>query len=392
MAVRGDLTVEWNLSPRVITVAAPSTEITIQDLHDTCRTIEASNEAMDEKVLIDSSGYENLGGGTKVGITATLQNALVAFEARLGPTYEQCSVSGGNLVAVDDVGVTIKTPISPTAFTQVVTTASSSATQSEQEALQYASFQNGVWIDALSQNSGTEFPNGSREFPVNNGTDAILIANGRGFDRLFIIGNYTFTADHNINSFTIEGQNAAKSNITIEDGAQAILLELFEAHVTGVLDGGSTLRECLVDNLNYVNGFIHQCILNPGIIVLGGNNVAFIMDSFSGVAGVSTPIIDMGGSGQGLAMRNYSGGIQLNNMNGSDSVSIDLLAGQVVLDTTVTSGTIIVRGNGKIVDTSGNHILTGTWNGGVNVINETPGVLHQHTLDSIGDAVWSHTQ
>ena len=392
MAVRGDLTVEWDLSPRVITVASPSTEISVQDLHDSCRFLEAEPVAMDDKSLIDSSGFENLGGGTKVGITATLQNALVAFEARLGPTYEQCSVSGGNLVAINESGVTFKTPISPTAFTQVVTTASSSATQSDQEALQYASFQNGVWIDENSENAGTDFPNGSREYPVNNGSDAILIANSRGFDKLFILGNYTFTTGHNINGFSIEGQNAAKSNVTIEDGADAMLLELFEAHVTGVLDGGSTLRECLVDNLNYVNGFIHQCILNPGTIVLGGNNTAFIMDSFSGVAGVSTPIIDMGGSGQGLAMRNYSGGIHLKNKTGSDSVSIDLLAGQVILDSTVTGGTIVVRGNGKVIDTFGNHILTGTWNGGVNVINETPSVMHEHTLDSISSAVWNHSQ
>jgi len=102
MTIRTDLTVDWAVSPRIITVAAPSVEITIQDLHDTCRSLEAEPSAMDDKPLIESSGLESLDGVTKVGLTATLQNALVAFEARLGPEYIQCNASGGNLVAIDD--------------------------------------------------------------------------------------------------------------------------------------------------------------------------------------------------------------------------------------------------------------------------------------------------
>lgn len=127
MVVRNDITVDWFASPRIITVAAPSTDITIQDLLDTCRELEddITNTVYDP--LASAAGKENLGGGIRVGITLTLQNAVLAFEARLGPTYTQCRVSGGNLVALDVNGDDIS-PIYPTAFTQVLTTASSSAT------------------------------------------------------------------------------------------------------------------------------------------------------------------------------------------------------------------------------------------------------------------------
>jgi len=128
VAIRGDITVDWTLSPRIITVLAPSAEITMQDLLDTLRSLEAESTAMDDHYLVDAAGKEDLGGGVLVGLTVTLQNAKLAFEARGGPTFILCRVSGGNLVAVDENDVTFLSPISPTAYVQVVLANSSSAT------------------------------------------------------------------------------------------------------------------------------------------------------------------------------------------------------------------------------------------------------------------------
>lgn len=204
MAEREDIVVTWPLSPRIITVQAPSTEITQQDLLDTLRKLECQFTALDDDSLIDATGKENLGGGVLVGITNTLQNAQLAFEARTMPTetgtatevgtttltdvaaqfqtagvqrgalvinfsdysvaevlivdsqtqlthrpltggagndwsigdvYKifnivQCDVTGGNIVSVDGAGNRIS-PVFPTAFTQIVKTASSSATLQE---------------------------------------------------------------------------------------------------------------------------------------------------------------------------------------------------------------------------------------------------------------------
>lgn len=102
----------------------------MQDLLDTLRTMESDATAMDNDAIVDAAGKENLGGGVAVGLTVTLQNAKLAFEARSGPSFELCRVSGGNLVAIDANGDTFDTPISPTAYTQVVLTQSSSATLS----------------------------------------------------------------------------------------------------------------------------------------------------------------------------------------------------------------------------------------------------------------------
>ena len=127
MAVRTDVVVDYNSSPRIITVLAPSTTITIQDLHDTLNTIDERPHNLSYPILSRSAGKQPLGGVVSVGITLSLLNAQLAFEARSGPSFVACVVSGGNLVAFDDMDA-VTDPISPTAFTQVTISQSSSAT------------------------------------------------------------------------------------------------------------------------------------------------------------------------------------------------------------------------------------------------------------------------
>lgn len=126
MSIRQDITVNWSLSPRIIEVAAPSIILTVQDLYDTIRSIAASTSGIDEPEIIDGSGKEELGGGILVGLTVKLLNAKVKFEDRL-VSWVICSITGGNLVAVDSNGDSMS-PIEPASFVTVTLTASSSAT------------------------------------------------------------------------------------------------------------------------------------------------------------------------------------------------------------------------------------------------------------------------
>jgi hypothetical protein len=222
MAERTDLTVEWTRSPRIITVAAPSVALTMQDLVDSCKgVLEQSWAGLDQPALHSSGGKQDLGGGVAVGITVTLQNAQIAFETRnisissgtatsdqsgtvltdlaatfitdgvsvgdavlnfadrssatviavlsqtqlstyqlrdgtantwhTGDVYKiyqiaQCSISGGNLVAVDSNGTSIN-PVTPTAFTQVQLANSSSATL---QTLDGATIAEAVWDEPMT--------------------------------------------------------------------------------------------------------------------------------------------------------------------------------------------------------------------------------------------------
>jgi hypothetical protein len=128
MAIRPDITVDFSSSPRIITIAAPSTTIILQDLYDTLRSLEDDEIGILYPRLLDAAGKQSLGNDVYVGITLTLRNALLAFAARTGPAWSVCRVTGGNLVATDVLGVTLDTPISPTAYTQIILAAASSST------------------------------------------------------------------------------------------------------------------------------------------------------------------------------------------------------------------------------------------------------------------------
>ena len=52
----------------------------------------------------------------------------------------------------------------------------------------------------------------------------------------------------------------------------------------------------------------------------------------------------MGGAGNSLALRNYSGGLKLTNYSGGGAITLDFSSGRVVIDATCTGGEIGIRG------------------------------------------------
>jgi hypothetical protein len=111
MTVRTDIVVDPSRSPRIVTVLAPETELTVQDLHDTLRAWEDSEEGVTFDVIVESAGKEELGGGVRVGVTTTLQNALVEFEPRntVAETGTATTGDGAGLVLIDTAAAFLST-------------------------------------------------------------------------------------------------------------------------------------------------------------------------------------------------------------------------------------------------------------------------------------------
>lgn len=454
------------LSPRLIEVLAPDTEITIQELVNLCRDWEDEDDNMSFDRLIDAAGKENLGGGVTVGITATLNNAQLFFEPRsqavddgsgrtcdandvLGRTlyvndatfvttgvtrgnivynattgssatilevvdentikhlnlqggtstqwtvgdeyiiFEevQCSISGGNLVAVDDVGADLNS-VFPSFGVQIVRTSSSSATLQELEAIQFSSFEGGVWVDPGNVTgkaaSGQTYPTGTRQQPCLNQIDAHDIAEERGLNTIFIIGNLTLSSDVDWSNHKFIGEAATKTNLIIPSLVTANNNIYQDMYISGTLDGTSLVERCTIGNLVYVQGYMFNCSFDPlASMTLGSSTITDILQCFSGRPGVGTPIINCNGSGQ-ISLRDYNGGIRVENCTSNVSHSLDMNSGQVVLDSaSVTAGTFVVRGVGKLIDENGTPIESGTWNGGVTIVNE---LLTKAELDPA--AIW----
>lgn len=85
MAERNDITIVQDTSPRYAEIAAPSTEIVMQDYVDTLRILEDDFVNMGFPFLISASGKDDLGGGTLVAITVREQNLQLAFQQRTAP-------------------------------------------------------------------------------------------------------------------------------------------------------------------------------------------------------------------------------------------------------------------------------------------------------------------
>jgi hypothetical protein len=242
--------------------------------------------------------------------------------------------------------------------------------------IEYSSFGGGVTVDISSSTSGTVFPTGTPQLPVNNFEDALLIASVRGFSTFYIIGDATVDNANNFDGMIFVGESQTKSELDVDSDASVVGCEFYDATIIGTLDGDCKLRNCTIGTLNYVNGVIEQCLLEIGTITLGGGAEAHFLDCWSGVAGTSTPIIDMGGSGQDLSLRNYNGGIRIQNKSGPDPISIDLNCGHIILDSDVTNGDIVIRGIGKLTDNS---------------VGANVNIQDFVNPGTVADAVWDHS-
>ena len=436
MTTRTDVLVDYNPSPRIAEVEAPSTEMTMQDLVDTLRISEEGfHEGLAFAKLVNASGKEDLGGGTSVGITVSLQNTKLSFEARttpaqtgtvttgsaapvsgtisfedtsatfvtngvgrgslvinftdqsiadvvevidethlktktlvngsdnsfdFGDSYQvfnvvQCTANGGNLVAVDSTGNTVS-PILPTAFTQVILTNSASATLQELTTIQYSAFGGGVHVSA-SGTSGTTFPTGTPQQPVNNLTDALTIAVARGLEEIHI-ADASFTIDTGLDytGFRFVGNGETRTSLTLSTAAILDDCSFIGAMLSGTVDTNIAIKECILNTMTFSDDTEVNDSLIYGPITLAGsstNYVNFVNCDSQHVGQTLSPTIDCGGAaGPSLAFRKYSGGITLSNKSGGGNVAIDLASGFITLSTDITGGEITLRGVGKLTDNS----------------------------------------
>ncbi len=227
----------------------------------------------------------------------------------------------------------------------------------QQAEIEYASFAGAVHIDVNSSSTGTIYPVGTPQLPVNNLADAQLIANERGFSTLHIIGDITFQSGANLDGYAICGEGHSLSTITFAETSSSYNTILRDCTVTGSLSNSAMhVYNSHVENLDGFGGMIIDCIL-MGTISLSGTEDSFFINCVDGFAGFGEPIINFGGSGRGANIRGYQGGLRLENKSGPEDASIGLNAGRLEIGSDVTTGNIVVRGVGQISENSGSAVV-----------------------------------
>lgn len=213
--------------------------------------------------------------------------------------------------------------------------------------VEYASFNGGVTVDAINGKSGTIFPVGTPQEPVNNIQDAVLIAQFRGFNKLFIKGNFTFDTGDNIENFIIEGENSNKSLLTFNDGALTEGIDVFNCTIQGIFDDVATFENCRLLDIQFVQGYAYRCVLN-GEFTLAGSGETLFLECWDGIVGttVTSPSINFNGSGRSCAIRGYKGDITIKNKTGPEAVEINgASGGTVTIEDTVTAGIVRLSGS-----------------------------------------------
>ena len=231
-----------------------------------------------------------------------------------------------------------------------------------------------VVIDMDRGQAGTSTPIGTLATPSNNVIDAVTIAHKQGIGELYFIGHYDIS--DNVDSLVIKGQNAVLTSLNILNEANVKNCQIVDATVSGILDGGTLMERCMADGISYVNGIMSLTSLTIEPIVLGGSQQAIFLDCKSAVGGTDTPTIDMGGSGQALAIRGWEGGIRITNRTANDPCSIDMNSGHVIVDGSCTGSPITLRGVFKL-----------TVEAGATVPNTDGRVMMQSDIDNIANEV-----
>lgn len=212
-----------------------------------------------------------------------------------------------------------------------------------------------VWVNSVVGLPGTQFPRGTPGDPVSNIADAQSIISQRNLPkRLHLRGSFTLNSGDSLEGYDIEAGSAKLASL---DFGYAITSDMVisAVDISGIANGEFTADT--VSSFSNLSNFAGKMVdggLDGSITLASATRHEFI-NCHSRVSGTSsTPIIDCDNlPNLNLSIRGYTGGLELINVGGSGTqISIDLIAGHVILDSSVTMGDIVIRGPGYVTDNS----------------------------------------
>ena len=202
-----------------------------------------------------------------------------------------------------------------------------------------------IYIDTVNGVAGTtDFENGVDINPVDSIADANTLAASLGISQFRIAAGSSITLAAAQNNQVFEGEGWS-----LALGGQDIAGSTFMgATVTGIAAGTGTHQDfvnCHVGASTHLKDTTFRHCAITGTITAGEAGDYFFTMCYSGIAGNNTWTFDFAAVGTtALNMRNYSGGIQLENMgdSGTDTASIE---GQGnIIEGTCSGGAVTVRG------------------------------------------------
>lgn len=342
--------VSFNGSTKIMSVteapvgSANSIDVKIDLYSDWKEWVLTSDNAKYEQAM-RAVGGDPLPGSKALGDTYFLMNGwkIRPYEASHTMTVN------GNLYCEDGTS-----PYIPTVGTYNVMVISAvsqlvSATIQQLPEIEYASFNGGVTIDVVNGSTGTDYPKGTAQEPVNNHTDAMAIATGRGFKKLYVIGSFTLGSGESLNNFEVIGQGADITEIVLTAGCTTSYTEFNDCSISGQQSGETHFYYCDILELSNIHCLFVGCrLVGPLHMHTTYADTCVLNDCYAS----DECIVDLNNSPVHMSFTNFSGNIRFQNLNKvtAGNIGLDLASGHVTIDATCTTGSILIRGVAQVTD------------------------------------------
>jgi hypothetical protein len=160
----------------------------------------------------------------------------------------------------------------------------------------------------------------------------------------------TLAISDNIEDTDWVGNSPSQSRLVLTGSNNTATDAFHNLTLQGSLLGSITASDVIFDSVTDFNGAATDCTILNTLTLAGSSDVSFV-NCVSGVAGSGKPTVDVG-SGRDVYFRNWTGGLEIINKTGADSLTIDLISGSIEIASSCDAGTIVIRGIGDLIDNS----------------------------------------
>lgn len=178
----------------------------------------------------------------------------------------------------------------------------------------------------------------------------MTIVNAHYFDTVHIIGDLTIDGE-DITGLTITADRSLGNSVTITSMANTDACYFTDITVSGALTGQTRFTTCVLGALTGYAGGSKDCLLTGDIDIVGtGANYFTNCDTY--VTAADAPK-ELNFNGHLVNIIRCRGSYQVNTKTDASVSAIDLVAGDIVIDSTCTAGIIGLSGMFRVTDNSG---------------------------------------
>lgn len=218
----------------------------------------------------------------------------------------------------------------------------------------------GIWIDKAASNTDTDIGvDGTENNPVSTFAAAKTLADALDVNRYYLMNRSAFTGASDSLAVTHENWEfigVGASNAITLDFSSTVDVDgsiFYNLDISGGQGGTDDVEfiNCHIGEYKGADGHFKFCGLMDTIFMGSGDDISF-ENCHSMVAGNGIPGLSFGAGNSNAVLRNYSGGIEIRQMNVNDDLSIEG-NGQVIVNADCTAPDITVRGNFTLTDNDG---------------------------------------